>query len=131
VIAEETLTRILYVEDDNDIRAVAGFALEELGNFSVAACESGAEALACAATFRPQLLLIDVMMPRMDGPATLERLRALTVTASTPVVFMTAKVQTPEITRYYELGALAVISKPFDPMTLCDTVRSVWQQRHV
>jgi CheY-like chemotaxis protein len=130
MIAEETLSRILYVEDDNDIRAIAGFALAQLGAFAVAACASGADALARATTFRPQLLLIDVMMPGMDGPATLERLRALALTATTPVVFMTAKVQPAEIARYHELGALGIISKPFDPMTLCETIRAIWRRRN-
>jgi two-component system OmpR family response regulator len=124
------LHRILYVEDDADIRSVASFALEEIGRFTVEACESGLLALQRAADFAPQLLLLDVMMPGMDGPTTLLRLRELPATAKVPAIFMTAKVQPQEIRRYREMGALEVISKPFDPMTLSDTVRAIWGRRH-
>lgn len=88
------LTKILYVDDDMDIQLVTTFALEELGKFTVQACASGSEALACVDEFQPQLMILDVMMPGMDGPTTLSELRRLPVTAETPAVFMTAKVQT-------------------------------------
>lgn len=128
-MAGEALTRILYVEDDADIRSVASFALEAVGGFTISACASGEEALARAAAFAPQLLLLDVMMPGMDGPETLAALRALPETAETPAVFMTAKVQPQEVARYRALGALDVISKPFDPMTLSDEIREIWARR--
>ena len=128
-MADEVLTRILYVEDDADIRSVAGFALEAVGGFVLAACASGEEALATAPGFAPQLLLLDVMMPGMDGPETLAALRALPGTAATPAVFMTAKVQPQEVARYRALGAIDVISKPFDPMTLSDEIRAIWARR--
>ncbi|MDR6293750.1 MULTISPECIES: response regulator [Inquilinus] len=128
-MADEALTRILYVEDDADIRSVASFALEAVGGFVLAACASGEEALAQAAAFAPQLLLLDVMMPGMDGPETLAALRARPETAATPAVFMTAKVQPQEVARYRALGALDVISKPFDPMTLSDEIRALWARR--
>jgi len=128
-MADEALTRILYVEDDADIRSVAGFALEAVGGFVLAVCASGEEALAQAPGFAPQLLLLDVMMPGMDGPETLAALRALPGTAATPAVFMTAKVQPQEVARYRALGAVDVISKPFDPMTLSDEIRAIWGRR--
>jgi CheY-like chemotaxis protein len=128
-MADEALTRILYVEDDADIRSVAGFALEAVGGFVLAACASGEEALAAAPGFVPQLLLLDVMMPGMDGPETLAALRASPGTAATPAVFMTAKVQPQEVARYRALGAIDVISKPFDPMTLSDEIRAIWARR--
>ncbi|MGL4966659.1 MAG: response regulator [Inquilinus sp.] len=128
-MADEALTRILYVEDDADIRSVAGFALEAVGGFVLAACASGEEALAQAPGFAPQLLLLDVMMPGMDGPETLAALRALPDTAATPAVFMTAKVQPQEVARFRALGAIDVISKPFDPMTLSDEIRDIWTRR--
>ena len=122
------LEKILYVEDDPDIRAIGAFALESVGGLTVRACGSGAEAVAAAAEFEPQLLLLDVMMPQMDGPATLQALRALDVTASTPAVFMTAKVQPREIEHYGRLGAIDVIAKPFDPMTLAAQVRAIFER---
>ena len=128
-MADEALTRILYVEDDADIRSVAGFALEAVGGFVLAVCASGEEALAQAPGFAPQLLLLDVMMPGMDGPETLSALRALPGTEATPAVFMTAKVQPQEVARFRALGAIDVISKPFDPMTLSDEIRAIWARR--
>ena len=121
-----TLTRILYVEDQPDIRLVAKMALEAVGGFTVIACESGAEALRCAPEARADLLLLDVMMPGMDGPGLLTLLREMPVTAKTPVIFMTAKVQASEVALYKGLGALEVIAKPFDPMALSDQLRRIW-----
>ena len=79
-----------------------------------------------APPFHPQLVLLDVMMPEMDGPATLRALRALAETAAVPMVFMTAKVQPKELVRYQEMGATEVIAKPFDPMTLAAQVRAIY-----
>ncbi|WP_233553464.1 response regulator [Teichococcus wenyumeiae] len=124
------LSRILYVEDDADVRKVATFALKMVGKFTVEPCASGEEALAKAVAFAPQLLLLDVMMPGMDGPTTLARLRELPEIADVPAVFMTAKVQPQEVSRYRELGSLDVISKPFDPMTLAASVRGIWERRN-
>ncbi|MBO1073523.1 response regulator [Roseomonas marmotae] len=124
------LSRILYVEDDDDVRKLAAFALKMVGKFTVEACASGQEALEKAEGFAPQLLLLDVMMPGMDGPTTLARLRALPGIADMPAVFMTAKVQPQEVARYRGLGSLEVISKPFDPMTLSATLRGIWDRRH-
>jgi len=118
------LRRILFVEDDPDIQVVATMALESLGGFSVLACASGVEALSRFDEFAPDLVLLDVMMPGMDGPETLAELRRLP--SGVPVIFMTARVQGHEILRYRELGAADVIAKPFDPMTLADTVRTIW-----
>ena len=124
------LRRILLVEDDPDVQVVVTMALESIGGFSVLACSSGAEALARFGEFTPDLVLLDVMMPGLDGPATLESLRRLPAASETPVVFMTARVQGHEVTRYRELGAADVIAKPFDPMTLSDTVQSIWWNLH-
>ena len=124
------LRRILFVEDDSDIQVVATLALESLGGFSVATCGSGEEALSRFSELTPDLVLLDVMMPGMDGPATLEALRRLPGAASVPVVFMTARVQPHEMARYRQLGAVEVISKPFNPMTLADTVKTIWRSLH-
>ncbi len=125
----DALERILYVEDDLDIRSVASFALEAIGGFTIACFGSGAEALVDAQSFRPQLLLLDVMMPGMDGPTTLTALRAMPGHEAIPAIFMTAKVQPSEVVRFRALGVLDVISKPFDPMTLSVQVREIWKRR--
>ena len=120
------LSRILYVEDEPDIRFVAEMALQAVGGFTVITCASGEEALGAAPEARADLLLLDVMMPGMDGPGTLKALRALPATAHTPVIFMTAKVQAAEVAVYKALGALEVIAKPFDPMTLAAQIQRIW-----
>lgn len=122
-----TLQRILYVEDEPDIQAVAKLALEMVGGFAVKVCSSGEEALREAEAFAPDMILLDVMMPGMDGPSTLKALRALPSLADIPVAFMTAKVQPAEVAHYRTLGARDVIAKPFDPMTLASQVRAIWE----
>ncbi|KAB2314571.1 response regulator [Betaproteobacteria bacterium SCN2] len=117
------LERVLCTEDDPDIQAVARLALELVGGFQVMICGSGAEALEKAADFAPDLILLDVMMPGMDGPSTLRALRANAATANIPVLFLTAKVQPAEADLYRSLGALGVIAKPFDPMSLANQIR--------
>jgi len=126
----EKLTRILYVEDEPDIQTVARLALETLGGFTLAICSSGDEALQRAPGFQPQLILLDVMMPVMDGPTTLKMMRGLPQFASTPAIFMTAKVQPDEVAHYLELGAVDVIPKPFDAMTLSTQVQAIWERCH-
>jgi len=126
---KKDLSRILYVEDEADIRAVAKMALEAVGGFEVIACASGAEALAAAPSANADLLLLDVMMPGMDGPATLKALRDTFATEKTPVIFMTAKVQPAEIAQFKALGAIDVIPKPFDPMQVSEEIRRIWNAR--
>lgn len=122
------LSTILYVEDEPDIRTVAQLALETVGGFTLRVCGSGEEAVEAGPAFKPDLLLLDVMMPGMDGPTTLAALRENPALKETPVIFMTAKVQPSEIQHYRDLGALDVIAKPFDPMTLADQVRNIWKR---
>ena len=122
------LTRILHVDDEPDIQAVTALALEVLGGFTVESCGSGAEALERAESFRPDLIILDVMMPGMDGPATLQELRQRPSLAEVPVIFMTAKVQTQEVEHYLGLGASGVITKPFDPESLSGEVQAIWAQ---
>jgi len=123
-----TLQRILYVEDDPDIQAIAQWVLEDMGGFNVRICSSGEEALTVAPVFVPHLILLDVMMPGMDGLATFRALRTLPGLQGVPVVFMTARVQSHEVDDYRQQGATGVISKPFDPMTLADQVRMLWKE---
>ncbi|MFO7892186.1 MAG: response regulator [Longimicrobiales bacterium] len=120
------LNKIMAVEDEADIRMVLEVALRDVADFDLQVCSSGAEALELAPSFQPDLILLDVMMPDMDGPDTLEALRELPETAETPVIFLTAKVQSREVQRFREIGAIGVIAKPFDPMDLAEEVRRVW-----
>lgn len=124
----DKLSRVLYVEDEPDIQVIARLALEMLGGFTVEICSSGGEALEKIGAFNPQLILLDVMMPGMDGPTTLGRLRELPQFSTTPVIFMTAKVQPSEVAGYKALGAVDVIPKPFDPMSLSGQVKAIWER---
>lgn len=122
------LQTILYVEDEPDIRAIAELALETVGGYTLISCSSGGEALRAAEQHNPDLILLDVMMPEMDGPETLRQLRSIGSTAQIPAVFMTAKVQPSEVAEYLAMGAVDVIAKPFDPLTLAEQVQTIWQQ---
>jgi CheY-like chemotaxis protein len=124
------LQRILLVEDDPDIRTIATVSLSEIGGFTVEGCSTGRQALARAAAFAPDLLLLDVMLRGMGGLAALKALRRIPAVAETPVVFMTAKVQPRDLARYRKLGCLAVIRKPFEPRSLAGTLATIWRQHH-
>jgi two-component system OmpR family response regulator len=117
--------RVLYVDDEPDIREVVELSLGLDPSIWVRSCVSGKEAIAIAAEWPPDIILCDVVMPVMDGPATLARLRQCPQTADTPFVFMTSRAQARELECFKSLGAAGVIVKPFDPMTLADTVRSL------
>ena len=124
-----SLQHVLLVDDEPDIRLIARTALECRCGFRVRECERGAEAVAAALEERPGLIVLDVMMPEMDGTEVIRALQAEPELADVPVVFMTAKVQRRECERYLELGALGLIAKPFDPMTLGDELRALWNRR--
>ncbi|SHK18085.1 Response regulator receiver domain-containing protein [Marinobacter antarcticus] len=128
MMPDNSLKRILMIEDEPDIRAVAELALEAIGGFELTACESGQQALEQIGECQPQLIVLDVMMPGMDGPATLKAIRRLPGHAATPAVFMTAKVQSDEVQGYLALGAVGVIPKPFDPLILADQIREIWNE---
>lgn len=121
---------ILHVDDEPDIREVAAFSLELDPQIELTTAESGEVALELLeGGLRPDVILLDVMMPRLDGPGTLARLRVLPGLEQTPVIFITARVQSGERDRYLELGAVGVITKPFDPMTLAGQVRDILMGR--
>src|SRR5579883_915596 len=121
--------KILYIEDEADIASIAKIALEDIGGFTLCCCKSGKEALEMVHTFKPDLFLIDVMMPMMDGPTTLGELRKIPEFSDTPAIFMTAKAQASEIKEYMQLGALSVITKPFDPLILAQTIKNIWSEK--
>jgi two-component system OmpR family response regulator len=124
------LRKVLMVEDEEDIREVAKMSLEMVGGLQVETCSCGEEALERAKSIAPDLILLDVMMPGIDGPTTLEELRKIPELKQTPIVFMTAKVMQSEIEKYKALGAEDVIPKPFDPMTLSSRLQELWNHHY-
>jgi CheY-like chemotaxis protein len=117
--------RVLYIDDEPDIREIVEFALGLDPSISVRSCASGEDALALAPAWTPDIILCDVVMPAMDGPTTLARMRRCLETTHTPFVLMTSRAQARAIEQFKSLGAAGVILKPFDPMALADTVRSL------
>jgi len=117
-------TRILYVDDEPDLQEIAAFALALDPALEVKSCGSGAEALEIVRQWRPDLVILDVVMQDMDGPATLARLRQTPAGETVPVVFITARPPDDEAARLLALGAIGIIAKPFDPMKLAGTVRA-------
>lgn len=125
------LQRVLVLDDDEDIREVTQLALEGVGGLDVRTCSTGAEALAALADFGPDLILADVRMPDMDGPAFVDALRQHPLGEQLPVVFMTASVQVQELARYKAVGVIGVIPKPFDPLELAGRLRQLVIDRPV
>lgn len=125
-----TLGKLLHVEDDPDIREIVKLALSVSGELVVEQCESGPMALAMAPQFRPDLYLLDSLMPEMSGEKTWLELQKLRGLENVPAIFMTAKARAVEAKGFLELGALCVITKPFDPMSLQDEIQSAWNNFH-
>jgi CheY-like chemotaxis protein len=121
------LRRVMCVEDDPDIRMIIEFSLATLGGYQVCLCADGRSALAQAPNFKPDLVLLDVMMPGLSGPETLAALRGQVEMAGVPVVFMTAKAMPNEVEELLQYGATGVIVKPFDPVTLPQDIRIYWE----
>lgn len=117
--------KVLIIDDDADIRMIAGMSLTRLGGMEVVEAAGGAEGVRRAAEEQPDVILLDMMMPIMDGSETLAALRAQAVTATTPVIFLTAKAVLVEVARMRDLGAAGVLIKPFDPRTLAGDVRAL------
>jgi CheY-like chemotaxis protein len=127
-MANRSLKRILLVEDDPDIQEVTMLLLSHIEKFEVRACGSANEGLEAARAFDPDLILLDVMMPGLDGQGAFAAFREMRETANTPVIFMTARVRPGEILEYRQLGSLGVIPKPFDPDTLAATIQGMWNR---
>ncbi len=117
--------KVLLVDDEEDVREIARLSLGRVGGMEVCDAASGPEGVLRAAQERPDFILLDMMMPDMDGPATLNALRANPETASIPVIFLTAKALPSEIDRLRQMGAVGIVTKPFDPMTLASEVRRI------
>jgi two-component system, OmpR family, response regulator len=127
LVNRSDLRTVLYVDDEADIREIVGISLGLVPDLSVHTCESGERALELLPQIRPDIILLDVMMPHMDGPATLKQLRATPGFAHTPVAFITAKAMPQEVARFKEMGAVAVIAKPFDPLELGKRMVAIWE----
>ena len=116
---------ILLVDDEDDIREVAGISLEAVGGWQVSRAASGVEGIAKALAERPDAILLDVMMPGIDGPTTFKRLQVDPQTRGIPVILLTAKAQAADRDRFAKLGVAGVLTKPFDPMALSDQVAAI------
>lgn len=121
-----SLERVYYVEDEPDIRIIAELALVQVGGLTLKMSSTGETALDDIRQFSPQLILLDVMMPGLDGPATLKQIREHREFDDIPVIFLTAKVQSDEVRELKSLGAIAVIPKPFAPLTLADSLKGFY-----
>lgn len=124
------LCTILCVDDEQDILEIVQIALVDVGGYKVSVCNNGAQALARAEEEKPDLLMLDYMMPGMDGAELMAELRKKPSLADVPILFMTARVQPNEVEKYLAMGVAAVIQKPFDPMLLAQQVRDAWDKHH-
>lgn len=121
-----SIQKVLLIDDEEDIREIGEFALQAVGGFCVTLAASGAEGVHRAAEALPDVILLDVMMPGLDGQDTFRQLRSQESTSHIPVVFLTARVQRADIERLLALGATGVIAKPFDPVTLAAEIRTLF-----
>lgn len=123
-----SLRKLLVVDDDDDTLTIARYCLEGLSNVELRFAQSGEETIKVALDFFPDLILLDVMMPKMDGVETFKALKALKSLEKTPVVFFTANAQREEIRKFFDLGVIDVVIKPFDPMVFAKTVQNIWEK---
>ena len=123
----DSLKHLLYVEDDEDIQKIAELALVTMADFECPIVNNGLEALDKLESYTPQLIISDMMMPKMGGLELLQSLKDHHTFSTIPVVFMTAKVAEHEISKYLELGAVGVITKPFNPLELPSQINAIWK----
>jgi two-component system, OmpR family, response regulator len=124
---ERPLQKICYVEDDDDIQRIARLALERIGKMQVEVVSDPTKAIEAMLAFQPDLVMLDWMMPVMDGPTVFKRMREQAGLQAIPVVFITAKASPRELEELRELGAAGVISKPFSPKDLPEQLRTIWR----
>lgn len=122
------LQKILYAEDDKDIRTIVMAILKRKTNYQIECCDTGVKALEIAQWFMPNLIILDVNMPDMDGTTTFQSLKTIESLKNVPVIFMTAKAQNHEIESYYDLGVDYVILKPFNPKELVELIQHTWNK---
>lgn len=126
----QELKKILYAEDEPDVQTVVEMTVQAMSDYEIKICDNGKKLLDCVEDYNPDLILLDVMMPEMDGPTTFKNLQQHKKTKDIPVIFMTAKAQVHEVEKFKEIGALGVITKPFDPMSLCDEILEIWKNNY-
>ncbi|MFA5041018.1 MAG: response regulator [Bdellovibrionales bacterium] len=124
------LKRILCIDDEEDILSVAKMSLELTGGYEVTCDADVLHALEILADTAPDLIVLDVMMPKMSGPVALAEIRKKKEATDIPVIFLTARVQPSEVSSYKAMGATGVIVKPFDPMTLAKQIKDIWEESH-
>lgn len=122
------LKRILYIDDDEDILIIAKLALEKIGGFCVQTYKDGTEIVSYAEKFKPDVILLDVMMPVINGSSALELIKKNDSLKDIPVIFMTAKERSGELSHYLSTGVAGIIPKPFDPMSLSNEISILWRQ---
>lgn len=120
--------RILYAEDEVDVQTIVEISVWSMSDYEIKTCGNGKLLLECVEDYNPDLILLDVMMPEMDGPTTFKNLQLNEKTKNIPVIFITAKVQNHEIKLFNETGVIGVISKPFDPVSLCANINELWEK---
>jgi two-component system, OmpR family, response regulator len=123
----QPLNRICYVEDDEDIQRIVRMSLEKVGKMEVCVCSDPMVAIAKITEYKPQLVMLDWMMPGMDGPTLFREMKKVPETQALPVVFITAKASERELNELKALGAAGTISKPFSPRELPDQLRAIWK----
>jgi CheY-like chemotaxis protein len=123
---DRPLNRICYVEDDEDVQRIVRLSLERVGKMTVAVVTDPTQAIATIAEFRPDLVMLDWMMPVMDGPALFRQMKLRPETSALPVVFITAKASQRDLDELKSLGAAGTISKPFSPKDLPEQLRAIW-----
>lgn len=124
------LKKILYAEDEPDVQTIVEMVVQSMSDYEIKACENGRVLMECVEEYNPDLILLDVMMPEMDGPTTFKNLQSNEKTKNIPVIFMTAKAQIHEIKLFNEIGVIGVITKPFDPVQLCPDIQKIWEERN-
>jgi two-component system OmpR family response regulator len=124
---DRPLTRICYVEDDEDIQRIVRTSLERIGKMTVALVTDPTQAIAAMAEFRPDLVMLDWMMPVMDGPTLFRQMKLRPETSGLPVVFITARASQRDLDELKSLGAAGTISKPFSPKDLPEQLRAIWK----
>lgn len=124
------LKKILYAEDEPDVQTIVELTIQTMSDYEIKICNNGKLLLDCVEEYNPDLILLDVMMPEMDGPTTFKNLLSNEKTKDIPVIFITAKAQVHEVGKFKEIGALGVITKPFKMMNLCEEIQEIWNSKN-